>query len=244
MSFFESKRPATKLFHNSGIPGLLIFFSLSIKVLYIQVLYIDGKERGMKKQENKSQYAILGILTIAPMSGYDIKKFTEKSMMNAFWNENYAWIYPTLKQLEQDGLVSSSSAKQAGRPARQLYTLTERGRAELCRWLGEPTSFHQIERNEHLLKLFFADQVSPSLTLEQMKLLHENLAKTLASLLDLERLASAAVASQQESGGRFYSPYRLLALDYGLQMTRAQLSWCEGSIAKLEELLSHEETRG
>ncbi|QBD80855.1 PadR family transcriptional regulator [Ktedonosporobacter rubrisoli] len=189
----------------------------------------------MKKQENKSRYAILGILTIAPMSGYDTKKFTERSMMSSFWNENYAWIYPTLKQLEQEGLVTSSSEKQEGRPDRRLYSLTKQGKAELRRWLGKPASFQQIERNEHLLKLFFADQISPSTTLEQMRLLHEDLAKTLASLEETALQAAAAV-SRQEPGGHLYSPYRLLVLNYSLQTTRAQLAWCEETIAKLEEL--------
>jgi PadR family transcriptional regulator, regulatory protein AphA len=186
----------------------------------------------MKRQENKSRYAILGILTIAPMSGYDLKKFTEKSM-NYFWNENYAWIYPTLKQLEQEGLVVSSQEKQEGRPDRHLYTLTEQGRAELRRWLGEPTAFHETPRNEHLLKMFFADQVPLSITIEQMRFWREALQNMLASLEDLDRQASAVALEQEVPQGR---PYRLIALSYGFHMVRAQLVWCEETITKLEGL--------
>ncbi|GCF10040.1 PadR family transcriptional regulator [Dictyobacter arantiisoli] len=186
----------------------------------------------MKRSENKSRYAILGMLTIAPMSGYDLKKFTEKSM-NYFWNENYAWIYPTLKQLEQEGLVVSSQEKQEGRPDRHLYTLTEQGRAELRRWLNEPTVFHETPRNEHLLKMFFADQVPLSITIEQMRFWREALQNMLTSLEDLDRQASVVALEQKVPQGR---PYRLLALSYGLHMGRAQLVWCEETIAKLEGL--------
>ena len=49
-------------------------------------------------KENKSRYALLGMLSLQPMSGYDLKKFTEESTAN-FWQENYAQIYPILRQL-------------------------------------------------------------------------------------------------------------------------------------------------
>ena len=44
-----------------------------------------------KMREVKSKYAILGMLSIEPMSGYDIKKEVEKSISN-FWTESYGQI--------------------------------------------------------------------------------------------------------------------------------------------------------
>ena len=49
-------------------------------------------------REVKSKYAILGMLSIEPMSGYDIKKEVEKSISN-FWTESYGQIYPVLRNL-------------------------------------------------------------------------------------------------------------------------------------------------
>jgi DNA-binding PadR family transcriptional regulator len=49
-------------------------------------------------REVKSKYAILGMLSIAPMSGYDIKKQVETSISN-FWSESYGQIYPALRNL-------------------------------------------------------------------------------------------------------------------------------------------------
>lgn len=184
----------------------------------------------MKKQENKSRYAIMGILTVAPMSGYDIKKFTEKSM-KYFWNENYAWIYPTLKQLEKEGWVTSSQEKQDGRPERRTYSLTENGHTELRRWLSEPSPFHEIERNDRLLKLFFGDQVPPSVTLEQLQLYREELQHKLASLEEINQLAITASMSEEAPLGQ---QYRFMVLNYGLHAVRSQLLWCEETIAQLE----------
>jgi PadR family transcriptional regulator AphA len=88
-------------------------------------------------KENKSKYALLGILSISPGSGYDIKKLMEQSTSN-FWNESYGQIYPILKQLVEQRLATSHTEKQEGKPERYVYTLTAKGLEELRHWLTEP----------------------------------------------------------------------------------------------------------
>jgi len=53
-------------------------------------------------KENKSKYAIMGMLSMGPVSGYDIKKRFEESL-SYFWNESYGQIYPILKKITQTG---------------------------------------------------------------------------------------------------------------------------------------------
>ena len=57
-------------------------------------------------KENKSRYALLGMLSLTSMSGYDLKKAIDLSVRH-FWQENYAQIYPMLKQLTKEGLTTS-----------------------------------------------------------------------------------------------------------------------------------------
>lgn len=73
-------------------------------------------------KENKSRYALLGVLSVCPGSGYDIKKFMEQST-GYFWSESYGQIYPLLKQLEQEGLATHHTEKQEGKPERYVYAL-------------------------------------------------------------------------------------------------------------------------
>src|SRR5260221_4346141 len=96
-------------------------------------------------KENKSRYALLGMLSIRPGSGYDIKKFMEQSTSN-FWHESYGQIYPLLKQLVDEGLATSHTEKQEGKPERYIYTLTNKGLEELRQWpdLGISRHFGQI----------------------------------------------------------------------------------------------------
>src|SRR6266702_3388689 len=95
-------------------------------------------------KENKSKYAILGVLSYGPMSGYAIKKFIQQSISN-FWNESYGQIYPILKQLTSEGLASSHAEKQEGKPERYMYTLTGKGWEALQQWLTEPAE-HLVGR--------------------------------------------------------------------------------------------------
>jgi PadR family transcriptional regulator AphA len=114
-------------------------------------------------KENKSKYALLGILSMCPGSGYDIKKFMEQSTSN-FWSESYGQIYPILKQLVEAGLATSHTEKQEGRPERYVYTLTDKGHEELRRWLTEPIE-HTVERNECYSSCCLGGRIALQLTL-------------------------------------------------------------------------------
>src|SRR5918999_5504170 len=110
-------------------------------------------------REIKSKYAILGMLSIEPMSGYDIKKEVETSISN-FWTESYGQIYPVLRKLIGEKLVTKTVESEAGKPDRHVYALTAQGRKELRRWLREGFA-PKIQRNEFLLKLFFGEEITP-----------------------------------------------------------------------------------
>ena len=66
-------------------------------------------------KDKKSKYAILGMLSIEPMSGYDIKKEIEENISN-FWTESYGQIYPVLKSLVAEKLVTKTVQKERASP--------------------------------------------------------------------------------------------------------------------------------
>src|SRR2546428_10401874 len=84
---------------------------------------------------NTSRYAILGVLSRRPMSGYDVKKLIDRSIAH-FWSESYGQIYPILNRLAAEGLAERRRERQRGQPDRHLYSLTSQGRAELPPWLA------------------------------------------------------------------------------------------------------------
>jgi DNA-binding PadR family transcriptional regulator len=99
-------------------------------------------------------WAVLGLLGVKPMSGYDIKRAIDRTIRH-FWAASYGQIYPELKRLEEAGWISGKDASQ-GERARRIYKLTAQGGRELEAWLhGYETRIEM--RDESLLRLFFAD---------------------------------------------------------------------------------------
>jgi DNA-binding PadR family transcriptional regulator len=177
-------------------------------------------------KRNQTAYVILGMLSIEPhKSGYDIRKAVESSV-SYFWRESYGQIYPTLKRLAAEGLIISHSSTSGGRPERQEYSLSAKGRASLQEWLAAP---HRIQppRSEFLLKLFFGGSASPQICLQHITQFHEDSKRLLATLLEIEKQAHAHNAGEPDL------PFWLLTLSFGVAMTRAAIEWSESALAEL-----------
>ncbi|MBI2681690.1 MAG: PadR family transcriptional regulator, partial [Acidobacteriales bacterium] len=105
----------------------------------------------MRVQRQSTPFAILALLTLKPMSGYELKKLMQGSIAH-FWTESYGQIYPALRKLASECLAQRKTERSSGKPERQVYRITTKGRTVLRRWLeSEPRV--QPPRSELLLKL-------------------------------------------------------------------------------------------
>lgn len=179
-------------------------------------------------RENKSKYAILGLLSLDSMSGYDIKKKIEASTSN-FWSESYGQIYPILKRLVAEGLATQSVEEQVGKPDRHVYMLTDKGLQELQRWLIEPAE-PQVERIEILLKLFFGQQVAVADNIyhvQQFRKLQQQL---------LQKYQAIEEDTKTKWADNSNLPYWLMTVSYKLHVTQALIRWCDETLAKLSKM--------
>ena len=71
---------------------------------------------------------ILGLLSVRPMSGYDMKRFVDHST-RFFWAASYGQIYPVLRRLESDGPRRVRERAGGRAPAHALPA--HRGRASV-----------------------------------------------------------------------------------------------------------------
>jgi len=180
----------------------------------------------MKK--SKTRFAVLGILSYGPMSGYDIKKFYEKNVAG-FWSESYGQIYPILKRLAEEGLTTRSVHKQEGKPDRHIYATTEKGREELQQWLVEPTDRH-IGRHETLLKLMFGKQISLADNILQIERFRD---RQMEELKEIETLKGRFEPDEIDDPNM---PFWQLAFAYGEHINRAYINWAEEAVAALREM--------
>jgi PadR family transcriptional regulator AphA len=179
-------------------------------------------------KENRSKYALLGLLSWGPMSGYGIKKAIAQSISN-FWNESYGQIYPILKRLAAEGLATTSIKRQAGKPDRHVYAMTEKGRKALQRWLSKPAE-HEVGRTEFLLKLFFGRQVTMTNNIRQVRQVQALQRQLLGKYDALEQQLRAEHVDNPDL------PYWLLTISYGRHLCQARLHWCDEALTRLSSM--------
>jgi len=186
---------------------------------------------------NRTKYAILGMLTFEPMSGYEMKKRFDSSIAH-FWTENYGHIYPVLKRLESEGLVTKKTEQASGKPPRHVYSVTDRGRRELRDWLLLPAERPRL-RIELLLKLFFGYGIPVENAVDKVRMEKEACEQALRAFERIEEHLS----SVDHGGGTREIPYALITLRYGQHYYRAIADWCDETLSLLEKRRSSPEVR-
>ena len=82
------------------------------------------------------KHGILGLINYHKMTGYEIMQ-TFRDSLNFFWNAQTSQIYRELQTLEAKKWVDKAVVEQQGKPDKNVYSITEEGRTELLRWLGD-----------------------------------------------------------------------------------------------------------
>lgn len=178
-------------------------------------------------RENKSRYVLLGFLLKQPQSGYDLKKAVEAGPGH-FWHEGFGQIYPMLKRMAAEGLVTSKREAQQSRPDRIEYTITEAGRKAFADWADKPFDPCSI-RDELLLKLFFGRHVPAETSRRHVR---QGLAHHQATLRVLDDIEAMIKEKAWEHPDR---PYWIITLSFGQSHNRSAMEWCRKTLDEMGE---------
>ncbi len=165
-----------------------------------------------------SECAILGALMKRPMHGYDIHKFLS-SGLKGVWYVGMSNTYGMLKKLESDGHVSSVIETQTNRPARRVFSITEKGRSLFEDWISKPVNNIRDLRVEFIAKLYFLKDLNLS---EGERLVERQKAVCQRILESIHRPAAER------------SEFNRLLSDFRTCQIRSILSWLEGCLKFLE----------
>ena len=97
------------------------------------------------------EHAILASLTEQDASGYDLTRRFDKSI-GFFHSASHQQIYRVLKRMDEASWVDVETVTQDGRPDKKVYRASEAGRAELTRWIAEPSEPSHL-RSELAVKI-------------------------------------------------------------------------------------------
>ncbi|MCP3978417.1 MAG: PadR family transcriptional regulator [bacterium] len=134
----------------------------------------------------RTPYALLGLLSWKPMSGYDIKKIIEIGLSH-FWSESYGQIYPVLNRLVEEGMAHCTVDPTSGNRGRKVYKITRKGRNAFAGWLHQPGDLPRL-RDELKLKFFLTSRSNPAESLRLLEEYRDQQREHLATLRESERL--------------------------------------------------------
>jgi PadR family transcriptional regulator AphA len=177
------------------------------------------------------KYAILGLLNVMPMTGYDLKHQAFDATVRHFWPADQSQIYRTLNQLASESLVTATVVAQDERPDRKVYAITVAGQAVLTEWLKTDQALPTL-RDPLLVQLFFGQELPRA---DLLRLVEQQLAAHQAQLAIFGQIPIPPAASRPDDR---WLALQHLTLDFGLALEQAYVSWlahCREVIAAMPD---------
>ncbi len=180
----------------------------------------------------QTDFMILGLLSEAPLNGYQIKKIVD-GRFRFFWNESFGQIFPALKALAADGLIEEIQTDGTQNRRQKMYRIMPAGTDALQHWLIQPVE-KETYRLEILLKMYFSNYTEADVMLNHMQAFQASHAQQLY-ILDQFQKELEGIIDQDENHREV-----LRVIDCGQKLNRAYLEWSRETIAYLERKKNHE----
>lgn len=173
------------------------------------------------------RHLILGLLTRKPMSGYDVKR-SLKSLSWLVGSPSFGSLYPALRTLLQDDLVTEDSVSHQNKRPRKTYSITERGKKALQEWINQPVASNASLKS-FVMRLVLANNFPRAGLIAHLQQRRSQVAVHHAALVQI------AGAPDEETGLE-----ERLALDYGRALATAELAWLDSTLDRLLQPLPME----
>jgi DNA-binding PadR family transcriptional regulator len=161
---------------------------------------------------------VLSVLRAGPVHGYELRRRVQRPSLTKLSNNS---LYPMLRRFEAAGFVTKTVEEQDGKPSKNVYAITDLGRAHLTGLISSLPAELAASDEEFLVRLSFFDEIA---TLERQAILEVRNA-TLASAAQQVRqlIAESDTTSKRE--------WRNLAMGQLLSRIESEQNWI-ASLAK------------
>ncbi len=174
------------------------------------------------------KHVLLGCLYEKPMTGFDLKK-TLDGAISHFWRAELSQIYPTLKRMQEESLVTCEAGNRD-----KVYHITKAGRDELLGWLRAPTEPAQ-QRDAFMVKVYFGSYLEDeevSRIVEDQKRRHQ---RRLAEYEEALAEGNRILRSLEGPAARDFR-IKLLTLRAGIEFQKYWVTWCDETVSEIAAL--------
>ncbi|HEY5266307.1 MAG TPA: PadR family transcriptional regulator [Acidimicrobiales bacterium] len=100
------------------------------------------------------KHALLALLTSEPMTGYDLVK-SYRASAGLVWHAPDSQIYPVLRKMESEGLISGTPVPRGEHTTKQQYSITEAGVRSFREWMNTTLEYSRERDPAHLKAAYF-----------------------------------------------------------------------------------------
>jgi len=179
-----------------------------------------------RRKLTTTSYAILGLLDIRPWATYELAGQMRRSL-HWFWPRAESNLYAEPKRLAEAGLAEASEEWNGDRK-RTVYSITDRGRRELERWLGTAAASERFE-SEACIRVSLGNRGTKEDLLRAIQRIEDDAAATLANYVRYGR-------EYARGEGLFPQRIHVNALIASLLIAQARASgqWARWAKAEIE----------
>lgn len=170
-------------------------------------------------------YALLGLLSQEPKTGYALRNVFALTPMGAF-SSSPGSIYPALDKLVKLALIIKTKKLANQKP---MFQLTDLGRSTLVAWLSQEVAFADVAKKPELILLRFSFLESIDDRLLTIRFL-TSFKTALSQHLDYLN------AFMQSKEGDLLSVYGRLAMESGIEQYKTHVKWVEKAMTEFNKV--------
>ena len=110
------------------------------------------------------RYALLALLRVGPLSGYELQKQFSVSVGHV-WHAPDSQIYPELRKMDAEGLIEGEEQQRGQRGVRKVYHITPAGEQAFLDWMRTPLEYARVRDPAHL-RAAYLEAVTPDVARE------------------------------------------------------------------------------
>lgn len=170
-----------------------------------------------------SQDVILGMLIKRSLSGYEIKQLFE-DVFSYFYNSSYGTIYPMLHRMEKEELLTKEIVLQDGKPNKNVFTITEKGKKQFNDYLHSPVESDSY-KSDFLMRLYFGQFVGDDTVIAWLKQAQQRTQQ------QLNELSEKYLLYKDEM-----QPAHIICIQIGIKDYIAKLETISEGLVRMEQL--------
>jgi len=166
---------------------------------------------------------MLGVLLDGPLSGYELARYFDGSA-GFVWSAPESQVYARLPDVVNAGWISVQEEPRGSRGVRKIYSITDKGRAELDRWLEAPFDYLPEHDGVRLQAVFYG-QLPPALVRKKLETHADYYQRRLAIWEEWAQAARKPGVSNSA-----VAEWRAFAFDGLVAKAKAEIRWARDGL--------------